>query len=252
MKSIIKRVLDLFNNFESQFYLFDKIERKLIINDPIILENQLGNEINILKRQFRGVYLMGEITVLKNIKKELKKIEITVLEVINLNIGLSFDNFIIEPEELLTILKIKLKYIEILIDYLDSYISPNKMKTFDPQLSFEDLFENDEIAEVCLSVLKILERPVLTNDNYYIGDNKGIFSLWIDILQKHKPKSLIKALKPIQYKEILNEKICGLNLSEDGSEFRKVYRRLETNKIDIQIKTILSQFSQDGKLGKLG
>ena len=52
------------------------------------------------------------------------------------------------------------------------------------------------------------------------------------------------------YKDLLNQKVKGLNLSKDASEFRKQYVRIGKDKIELDIKTILSQYSQSGKLGK--
>jgi len=61
---------------------------------------------------------------------------------------------------------------------------------------------------------------------------------------------LIKHFADMVYRDLLNDKIKGLNLSKDASEFRKQYVRLEKNKVQLDIKAILSQYSQSGKLGK--
>jgi regulatory protein YycI of two-component signal transduction system YycFG len=61
---------------------------------------------------------------------------------------------------------------------------------------------------------------------------------------------LIKHFKDTVYKDLLNQKVKGLNLTKDASEFRKEYVRLVNNNIELDIKTILSQYSQSGKLGK--
>lgn len=116
--------------------------------------------------------------------------------------------------------------------------------------TFEELFINPNDAEPCLRILGELEKPAIDAANNYIGKAKGIFPLWIKILLGHKPRPLIKPFSDQIYKEFLNKKVTGLNLTSDASEFRKNYKRLEYNKIEIDIKTILSQFSQDGKLGK--
>ena len=65
----------------------------------------------------------------------------------------------------------------------------------------------------------------------------------------HKPEPLIKHFKDSIYKDLLNKKIKDLNLTADASEFRKNYKRLENNNVELDIKTILSQYSQSGKLG---
>ena len=116
--------------------------------------------------------------------------------------------------------------------------------------TFEELFYNPEHAEICLRILSELQPPVIDSINNYIGNLKGVFPLWVEVLKKHKPQPLIKHFKNSVYKDLLNQKIKGLNLTKDASEFRKQYKRIENNKIDIDIKAILSQYSQSGKLGK--
>jgi hypothetical protein len=116
--------------------------------------------------------------------------------------------------------------------------------------NFKDLFFKPEYAEIYLKILAELDPPYIDGLNNYIGKNKGIFPLWVKVLKNHKPEPLIKHFDDIVYKEILNQKVNGLNLSKDASEFRKQYVRLENSKTELNIKTILSQYSQSGKLGK--
>jgi hypothetical protein len=115
---------------------------------------------------------------------------------------------------------------------------------------FEELFYNPEHAEPCLKILSELQPPVIDAINNYIGKAKGVFPLWVKVLKNHKPEPLIKHFKDTVYKDLLNQKVKGLKLTPDASEFRKSYVRLEKNKIELDIKTILSQYSQSGKLGK--
>lgn len=117
----------------------------------------------------------------------------------------------------------------------------------DAPQSFEDLFYNPVHSVVCLSVLSKLEPPSIDHSNTYIGKNKGIIPLWIKVLRS---KNLIKPVTDKVYRDLINEKIVGLNLSNDASEFRKRYKRLDSSKTELDIKAILSQFSQEGKLGK--
>jgi hypothetical protein len=116
--------------------------------------------------------------------------------------------------------------------------------------TFEELFYNPENAEPCLKILSELQSPVIDAINNYIGKAKGIFPLWVKVLKNHKPEPLIKHFKDTVYKDLLNQKVNGLNLSKDASEFRKQYKRIENDKIELDIKAILSQYSQSGKLGK--
>lgn len=117
-------------------------------------------------------------------------------------------------------------------------------------ITFEELFYNTKNAEVCLNILRELEPKVIDGLNNYIGKAKGIFPLWVQVLKTFNPQPLIKHFPDKIYKDLLNKKINGLNLSKDASEFRKTYKRLVNNNIELDIKTILSQYSQDGKLGK--
>ena len=116
--------------------------------------------------------------------------------------------------------------------------------------TFAELFYNPEHAEPCLKILNELQPPVIDAINNYIGKAKGVFPLWVKVLKSHKPEPLMKHFKDTVYKDLLNQKVKGLNLSKDASEFRKKYVRLEKDNIELDIKTILSQYSQSGKLGK--
>jgi hypothetical protein len=116
--------------------------------------------------------------------------------------------------------------------------------------TFEELFYNTKHAEPCLKILSELQPPVIDAINNYIGKAKGVFPLWVKVLKHHKPEPLIKHFKDTVYKDLLNQKVKGLNLTKDASEFRKQYVRLERGKTELDIKAILSQYSQSGKLGK--
>jgi hypothetical protein len=127
-------------------------------------------------------------------------------------------------------------------------VNAKKGKSLIP-ISFEELFYNSSDAEPCLNILKEIIPPVIDANNNYIGKNKGVFPLWINVLKYNKPKPLIKHFKDIEYKDALNTKIPGLNLSKDASEFRKQYSRLKENDVEADIKNLLSKLSQNGKLG---
>lgn len=155
---------------------------------------------------------------------------------------------------------LKLETAKNFVEDQDSKINANSFFNATPQSkklieietpkTFEELFHNPEDAELCLKILNELKPPVIDTLYNYIGKAKGVFPLWISILKTHKPKPLIKPFKDSVYKDLLNQKIKGLNLTKDASEFRKTYARLEKNNIKLDIKTLLSQYSQEGKLGK--
>ncbi|WP_282135742.1 hypothetical protein [Seonamhaeicola maritimus] len=138
------------------------------------------------------------------------------------------------------------------LDKIDLFPKENneiiKVKEVLPN-TFEELFFNPDNVEPCLNILRELQPPVIDAMNNYIGKAKGVFPLWIKVLKNHSPTPLIKHFKDTLYKDLLNKKIKGLKLSKDASEFRKQYKRLEKNKVESEIKIILSQYSQSGKLG---
>lgn len=148
--------------------------------------------------------------------------------------------------------------IEVVEGFLASFNNPappeqTKKKDKPPKSPkrFEDLFCEPHHAETCLNILRDIEPPVIDSVNNYIGKGKkGIFPLWLKVLKQHKPHPLIKYFPDLIYKDMLNNKINGLSLSKDASEFRKRYTRLEKGNVELEFKAILSQYSQDGKLGK--
>ncbi len=109
-----------------------------------------------------------------------------------------------------------------------------KIKTkIAPQVeSFEELFSNIEFADPCLKMLMDLEKPVINSDNHYIGNNKGVFPLWVKLLIKN---SKMRKLSDITFSYILNKKIKNLNLQNDGREFRHNYSRLEKDSVENQL-----------------
>jgi len=155
------------------------------------------------------------------------------------------------------------QYYRAVLNYLKSFeeeeettIAARASKNQPPELetpaTFEELFYDAAQAEPCLRILREIDPPTLDAINNYIGKSKGIFPLWIKVLKEQTPEPLIKHFPNIVYKNLLNQKVKGLNLSKDASEFRKHYKRLENNGVKEDLKRILSQYSHDGKLGKLG
>lgn len=147
---------------------------------------------------------------------------------------------------------LKSRYIEYLLSQrsIKANLKKKKKGELDEPKSFEEIFYNPSDANVCLDILKSLERPVLDSNDNYIGNAKGVFPIWIKVLQTHPPKALLKPLKAKVFKDFLNQRIKGLDLTADASEFRKSYKRIYNSDIEVEMKTILSQLSQEGKLGK--
>lgn len=96
-----------------------------------------------------------------------------------------------------------------------------------PTLTFESMFYERKYASIALQVLKDLDPPILDSNGHYIGRVKGVFKVWIEEMRKHKP-CLVVPMSDMQYRNILNEYIKGLNLSKDASELRKSYKRVDT------------------------
>lgn len=189
-----------------------------------------GNPLEWLHKTFEVVNMNPQ-----NFRVELRtSIEKTLLELIETWDKIQFDHlyYTINPEAIAPFLH-----------------SETKTEQEIPK-TFEELFYNPQHAEPCLKILSELQPPVIDAINNYIGKAKGVFPLWVKVLKNYKPEPLIKHFKDTVYKDLLNQKVKGLNLSKDASEFRKQYKRLETDKIEIDIKAILSQYSQRGKLGK--
>lgn len=110
--------------------------------------------------------------------------------------------------------------------------------------NFEDIFLKPEMADNYLNVLNDIEPPLIDKTFNYIGNNKGFFPLWINILKRKEPP-IIKYFHDIVYKNLLNQKINGLNLSKDASEFKKNYKRAEEKRREIEV--LISQVSLEGK-----
>ena len=117
------------------------------------------------------------------------------------------------------------------------------IKDHDSPKILQDIFINPDDMVPCIAVLKQLKHPVIDASNNYIGKAKGIFPLWIKILQRH-PKKIINNFTDIIYKDLLNKEFPGLYLTADASEFRKNYKRLEKNYLETEIIDLLSQISQ--------
>lgn len=122
--------------------------------------------------------------------------------------------------------------------YLLDTFSNKEQKKGKPK-TLKKIFVKPEHYKPCLNVLQ--EINVINANNEYIGNNKGVFPLWIRELETggfiHKQSNII-------YKNLLNKAITILNLSNDASEFTKTYKRLETNDTLNDIKYHLSQIKK--------
>lgn len=130
--------------------------------------------------------------------------------------------------------------------YPKSSLNSKNKKSKEKELIFEDLFYNQINAEPCLTILKDLD--IINSRNEYIFKNKGIIPLWVKLLKNNNP-AIIKPFSDKDYVKILNSKIINLNLTNDASEFRKQYKRIDNSDYNLHIKSLISQLSLNGKLG---
>src|SRR5690606_18379182 len=94
-------------------------------------------------------------------------------------------------------------------------------------ITYEQLFKNPQHADLALEKFKETFPDILSKNNEYIGKaKKGYFGLFISVLRQ---KELINIHTDIEYKNSLNDKIHGLNLSKDASELRKNYKRVTSS-----------------------
>jgi hypothetical protein len=241
--------------------IFFKLINDFNIDYPFIPENKIIELKSLMSKE--NINTKDALKIIENYKKQYWFLDTVVmfepvteklkrtLKSIDINISEKEINI-----ELINYQKhLQAKRESIYIDLINEIQSlpPQRTETETEQQipkTFEELFYNPEHAEPCLKILNELQPPVIDAINNYIGKAKGVFPLWVRVLKNHKPEPLIKHFKDAVYKDLLNQKVNGLNLSKDASEFRKQYKRIETDKIELDIKAILSQYSQSGKLGK--
>ncbi len=161
---------------------------------------------------------------------------------------IGYEKFLYPTKNKIRFLEVKKRNLESFQNnFVKSSQSSKKGDKINQPKTFEDLFYDPLMADKYLQILQELDPPYIDSAHNYIGKSKGIFALWIKVLKSQKPKPLIKHFPDKVYKDLLNEKINGLNLSADASEFRKQYKRLEKNSTDLDIRALLSQISQEGK-----
>lgn len=105
--------------------------------------------------------------------------------------------------------------------------------------TFEDLFYKPELIESCVNVLKIVEPPLLSSDNKYIGRLKGAFCVWADELLR---QGFIRHYTDRKiYAELISQKFSPFTIDE--SMFGKIHPRANEMYL-IDFKNLLSQISQ--------
>jgi|GEM_PF-4242551 len=119
---------------------------------------------------------------------------------------------------------------------------PLKSKQREPT-EFNDMFYSAKNVELSIDILRNLSPPSVDSEYNYIGNNKGIISLWIKCL---RDSSVIVNQPARVYATLLNNKFNNLHLG--GSEFTHHYKTALEKEEEIQSK--ISKFTQLGRLGK--
>jgi hypothetical protein len=118
---------------------------------------------------------------------------------------------------------------------------PENLEAKQPE-NLDEIFKDPNIIEPCINILRQLENPLIDESYNYIGKNKTLVCIWLEELLKN---SFIKKYRDKRYVILLNRKFPGLDMTKDGSLFRKTSKRAEEKRKDIQV--LLSQLSLSGK-----
>jgi hypothetical protein len=82
----------------------------------------------------------------------------------------------------------------------------------------------------------MIDPPAISDENRYIGKNKGVFTIWIRVLEGE----YIHRQSHREYARLLNAEIKGLKLTDNGSELSKYYDKVETDGTEANIKSCLN------------
>mgnify|MGYP001578708644 CR=1 FL=1 len=212
-------------------------------NDIQVIENLLTDfKVNTFDRQFTDINKSAKNFVIRNFGINVETTERGYLIATGgyniealLEAKKECENFILSSndEVLNTGYKAILQNINALLKKHQPKRNNAEVKTF------EQLFNNPENANISLDKLKEIFPNLLSEDYSYIKGVKGIFPMFINILQAGK---FIENVSDMTYRNALNNKIKNLNLTEDASEFRKVYSSLKDG-IRTDLKLSISQLS---------
>jgi hypothetical protein len=110
---------------------------------------------------------------------------------------------------------------------------------------FDEIFIDPKMIEPCIDILRQFDKPVIDRSYNFIGKNKTIVCIWVEELRQ---STIIANFSDLLYTSLLNQKFPGLDMTKDGSLFRKISKRAETKRKDIQV--LLSRLSQSSLSGK--
>jgi hypothetical protein len=211
-------------------------------NDIQVIENLLTDfKVNSFDRQFTDISKSAKNFVIRNFGINAETTERGYLIVTDgykiddlRTVKKECENFILNSND--EVLNTGYKAI---LQNINEILKEHYLKRNDTGIvTFEQLFNKPENANLSLDKLKEIFPNLLSDDYSYIRGTKGIFPMFINVLQT---KKYIKNLSDMTYRNVLNDKIKNLNLSKDASEFRKNYRSLNEMKTDLVVS--LSQLS---------
>ena len=114
--------------------------------------------------------------------------------------------------------------------------------------SLSEIFKHPERETIYLKILTELDPPLLTEDTTrYIGDRfkKSVVAVWLDELERKRVVEMPSDVKLCA--SLLNKRIKDLEMTKDGSLFRKTSQRAE--QFRTEIRTLISRISQGGNAG---
>ncbi|MGB3586100.1 MAG: hypothetical protein WBA23_06150 [Tunicatimonas sp.] len=114
--------------------------------------------------------------------------------------------------------------------------------------TFDDLFIDMDLIEPCIQILRDVDPPLIGEKYNFIGrrNSKSALCIWMEELYM---KDLIGYANDEHKAKLLNQKFSGLEMTKDGSLFRKTSKTNEEKYKD-QIKVLISRVSQNSQTGK--
>jgi hypothetical protein len=128
-------------------------------------------------------------------------------------------------------------------DNLEKQPGREKQKPMNPE-TLDEIFKDPSKIDPCIDVLRQLDPPLIGKELNYIGKNKTTITVWLKEVENAKHiyryNDQIRAM-------LLNRKFPDLDMTKDGSLFRKVSNRAEERRMEI--KVLLSRISQNSQSG---
>jgi hypothetical protein len=177
--------------------------------------NYIKSELNfinyILHKEIYPHDLLKTVfgTYYKTVPYSLKQIDS-----IRRNYRLYLKGIINVPPEAVIMTKVEDIINAILFYQLEGYLKNlNAKKAVYPEKvynSLDELFINTEDIEPCIKALSDVDPPIINEKGRYIGNRKGAFVIWIDVLNR---KNKLHKIEDKFLPELLEKKFPGLKIS---------------------------------------